>query len=123
MGWTLPTSSDSVCPDREHLSLRKACTATRCVCACVQLRLNATKKYAEYAKMRAEMDKANSTDVFLPYDATGPGSRAEFVGLWFGNTFTFALFHQGPYCAALLLQVLHLATCTSRGTMKNPMRC
>ena len=38
-------------------------------------------------------------------DSRDPMSRAEAVKDWLLNKFGYSLLHQGPFCAALLLQV------------------
>ena len=69
------------------------------------------------AKKRKELNAheqgnglGGASDRLLAFDDMGGISRADNVGAWLSNCFSYALFVQGPYCAALLLEVM-LSAC------------
>lgn len=76
-----------------------------CAPPTVQVRLECVRVRASIVKKTRELHSQARGGELIAYDALGAVSRAERIGNWLGNTFCYALHHQGPFCAALLVQV------------------
>lgn len=80
---------------------------SRCVdtLAGIQDLLGLMREYENLLRKRGHVHDLAANKPFSSLDDRGPLSRAEDVGRWLVHKLCFALIHQGPYCAALVLQV------------------
>ena len=87
----------------------------------VQVRLYCVRMGAAISKKAKELSHQDASGELIAYDSLGEVSRADRLGNWLGNTFCYALHQQGPFCAALLMQVcIHVSLAMSGGI---PMLC
>ena len=73
--------------------------------ASMQGLLELMRQYTNLQRKKQHIHNLKEPGNHVSLDDRGPLTRAEGVGHWLVHKFGFALIHQGPFCAALILQV------------------